>query len=143
MACEGRRVHSMHDVTEGGLANGLHEIAIAAKVEIVVDKAQIPLFEESRIICDAFGLDPLGVIASGALLITAPPLEAENILERATREGVTMTRIGHVNQGVPSVKLITSRGQEPGPYFSRDELVKILEVPSQRRVRGEITTKRH
>jgi hydrogenase maturation factor len=119
----------MHDVTDGGLANGLHEIAIAARVEIVVDRAQIPLFEESRIICEVFGLDPLGVIASGALLITAPPAEAEEILEMACREGLALARIGHVNEGTASVNLLTSEGKESVPYFSRDELVKIFEEP--------------
>ncbi len=130
MACQAGRVHSMHDVTEGGLANGLHEIAIAARVEIVVDEARIPLFEESRIICEAFGLDPFGVIASGALLITASPFEAEKILEKASHEGVALTRIGRVCEGKPSVNLITADGKETVPYFSRDELVKIFEQPS-------------
>ncbi|NIO04304.1 MAG: HAD-IA family hydrolase [Proteobacteria bacterium] len=131
MAWEAGRIHSMHDVTEGGLANGLHEIAIAAEVEIVIHKAQIPVFEESRVICEALGLDPLGVIASGALVITAPPMEAEKVLDRASREGLAIGSIGRVDKGKPSVSLITDGRKEPVPYFSRDELVKIFEEPSQ------------
>jgi len=130
MACEVGRIHSMHDVTEGGLANGLHEIAIAAQVQIVVEEAQIPVFEESRIICAAYGLDPLGVIASGALLITAPPVEAEKVLDRACREDIPIARIGRVDKGIPSVNLVSGGRKEPVPYFSRDELVKIFERPS-------------
>lgn len=130
MACVNGSVHCMHDVTEGGLANGLHEIAIAAQVEIVVEKAQIPLFEESRIVCEAFGLDPLGLIASGALLLTAPPLEAGKILDRASREGIAITRIGRVHKGRPSVNLITADGKESVQYFWRDELTKIFGEPS-------------
>ena len=132
MACKAGRVHSMHDVTEGGLANGLHEIAIAAQVEIVVEKEQIPVYEESRIVCEAFGIDPLGLIASGALLFTAPPVEAEKILDRAFREGVAITRIGCIHKGMPSVNLITADGKVPAPYFYRDELVKIFEEPPQK-----------
>jgi len=127
MAHETGRVHSMHDVTEGGLANGLHEIAITAGAEIVVEKGQIPIFEESRTICEALALDPLGVIASGALLVTAPPVEAEKILERTSRENVAFFRIGRVDKGMPSVNMLTSRGKEPVPYFRRDEIVKIFE----------------
>jgi hydrogenase expression/formation protein HypE len=127
MACETSRIHSMHDVTEGGLANGLHEIAVAAGVQIEVEQALIPVFEESRIICETFGLDPLGVIASGALLLTASSGEARKILQRASREGLALTRIGRVQRGRPSVNLITSRGKEPIRYFHRDEVVRILE----------------
>ncbi len=129
MAHETGRVHAMHDVTEGGLAVGLHELAIAAEVEIEVEEAEIPVFEESRIICEAFGLDPMGVIASGALLITAPPSEAEKILERASAQGVAITRIGRVNKGKPSVNLISNGRKRPIPYFPRDELVRIFEGP--------------
>jgi len=127
LACQAGRVHSMHDITEGGLADGLHELSMAAGVEIEVEKDLIPIYEESRVLCKAFGLNPLGVIASGALLITASPPETKKILERAHRHGVTMTRIGHVKAvGPPSVIMGTSKGYEPVPYFDRDEVVKIL-----------------
>jgi HAD superfamily hydrolase (TIGR01549 family) len=129
LAFETGCVHSMHDVTEGGLANGLHEIAIAAQVEILVEKAKIPLFEESRVICELFGLDPMGVIASGALLVTAPPAEAEKILAQTSRAGIAMTRIGRAEEGMASVNLIAPGVKEPVPYFHRDELVKAFKKP--------------
>ncbi|MBW2039243.1 MAG: AIR synthase family protein [Deltaproteobacteria bacterium] len=127
LACQTGRVHSMHDITEGGLVNGLHELSMAAGVQIVVEKDHIPIYEESRILCEAFGLNPFGVIASGALLITASLPEAEKILERAHRNGVTMTRIGHVEKvGSPSATMTGAKGGEPLPYFDRDEVVKIF-----------------
>ena len=127
LALQAGRVHSMHDVTEGGLADGLHELSMAAGVEIEVDKDRIPIYEESRILCEAFGLNPLGVIASGALLITASPPETEKILDHAHQHGVTMTMIGRVQAaGPPSVTMVTSKGYEPVPYFERDEVVKIF-----------------
>jgi hydrogenase maturation factor len=117
----------MHDVTEGGLANGLHELSMAAGVEIEVERDRIPIYEESRVLCEAFGLDPMGVIASGALLITASPPETEKILDYAHQHGVTMTMIGRVKTaGSPSVTMVTSKGYEPVPYFERDEVVKIF-----------------
>jgi hydrogenase maturation factor len=127
LACQAGRVHSMHDITEGGLANGLHELSMAAGVEIEVEIDCIPVYEESRILCEAFGLNPLGVIASGALLITASPSEAEKILGSAHRHGLAMTKIGRVKAvGSPSVIMLTSKGYEPLPYFDRDEVVKIF-----------------
>jgi hydrogenase expression/formation protein HypE len=127
LAVQAGRVNSMHDVTEGGLADGLHELSIAAGVKIEVEKDRIPVYEESRIICDAVGLDPLGVIGSGALLITAPPSEAEKVLQRAHRDGMAMTQVGRVQAvGAPSVIMVTSRGYEPVPYFDRDEVLKVF-----------------
>ncbi|MGD8982402.1 MAG: AIR synthase family protein [Desulfobacteraceae bacterium] len=127
LACQAGGVHAMHDPTEGGLANGLHELAMAAGVAVEVEIEQIPVYEESRVLCEAFELNPLGVIASGALLITASPLEAEKILDRAEGQGVAMSRIGRVmGRGMPAVTMITSEGDAPLPYFDRDEVVKIL-----------------
>ena len=87
---------------------------MAAGIEIEVEKDLIPIYEESRVLCKAFGLNPLGVIASGALLITASPPETKKILERAHQHGVTMARIGRVKAvGPPSVIMGTSKGYEP------------------------------
>ena len=127
LAFRAGRVTSMHDPTEGGLANGLHELSMAAGVEIQIEKDRIPIYEESQVLCEAFGLDPLGVIGSGALLITASPREAEKILKRAHRHGVPMTMIGRIHAlGSPSVTMVTSKGYEPLPYFERDEVLKVF-----------------
>lgn len=127
LAFQAGKIHSMHDPTEGGLANGLHELSIAARVEIEIEKDVIPIYEESQVLCETFHLDPLGVIASGALLITASPPEAEKILEKAHDDGITMTRIGRVKAfGSPCVTMVTHKGSEPIPYFERDEIVKIF-----------------
>jgi len=127
LAFKTAQVHSMHDITEGGLVNGLHEISMAAGVELEVETNRIPIYEESTIICEAFGLNPLGVIGSGSLLITASPPESEKILDRASRDGVAITRVGRVKAaGAPSVTIVTSKGYETAPYFDRDEVVKIF-----------------
>jgi hydrogenase expression/formation protein HypE len=127
LACQAGGVHAMHDPTEGGLANGLHELAMAAGVAVEVEIDRIPVYEESRVLCEVFDLNPLGVIASGALLISASPPDAEKILDRADGQGVTMSRIGRVTgRGKPSVTMITPEGNAPLPYFDRDETLRIL-----------------
>jgi len=127
LAFQAGHVHAMHDITEGGLADGLHELAMAAGVKIVVEKDRIPIYAESQILCEVFGLNPLGVIASGALLITASPPQAERMLETAQGQGMTMTKIGHIDAaGAPSVTMVTPDGYEPVPYFERDEVTKIF-----------------
>ena len=127
LAIKAAQVHSMHDITEGGLLNGLHEISMAAGVELEVETDLIPIYEESRVICEAFALNPLGVIGSGSLLITASPHESEKILDRASRDGLVITRVGRVKSvGAPSVTILTPEGSETAPYFDRDEVVKIF-----------------
>ncbi|MFH1480290.1 MAG: AIR synthase family protein [Pseudomonadota bacterium] len=127
LAAEAGLVHAMHDITEGGLANGLYEISMAAGVQIEVEMDKVPIYNESRILCEVFGLNPLGVIASGSLLISISETEAEKILDLFKQRGIPITRIGHVKAyGPPSVTLLTSRGDEPLPYFQRDELSKLF-----------------
>ncbi len=120
-------VHAMHDVTEGGLANGLHEMAIASGVSIKIDEKNIPVFKESRIFCELFGLDLMGIISSGALLIAASPIGTDTILREAHLRGLQIIRIGSVDtDDPPSVTKVTSRGLEPVPFFGRDEIAKIF-----------------
>jgi hydrogenase expression/formation protein HypE len=121
------QVNAMHDITEGGLADGLHELAVAAGVKIVVEESRIPVYAESKILCDMYGLNPLGVIGSGGLLVTAPYREADRILKAAQSQGVNMTDIGYVEAaGPPSVAMLTPDGTKPVPYFEADEVTKIL-----------------
>jgi hydrogenase maturation factor len=61
-------VHAMHDPTEGGVITGLVEIARGAGVGIEVSLDTIPVLPEGAVLCREFGLDPLGILASGAVL---------------------------------------------------------------------------
>src|SRR5437870_4480258 len=76
IACELAEVHAMHDPTEGGIATALVELADAAGVGLRIDRDRIMVLPEGRTLCEAFGLDPLGTIASGALLMTLAPADA-------------------------------------------------------------------
>ncbi len=75
-------IHGMHDPTEGGLVGGLYELAAAAGCGLRVDRAAIPVFAETRAICEALGLDPLRLIASGALLLAVAPQAAALVCDR-------------------------------------------------------------
>ena len=99
LACDSASVHSMHDPTEGGLINGIVEMALASDKEIVVDLEKVPIYEESRILCEHFGLDPFGVIASGALLLTIPPSDLPNLSKPFRRPSSLLQVIGEVRNG--------------------------------------------
>ena len=87
-------VHGMHDPTEGGLAAGLFELVTPAGLGLRVVREHIPVFPETAAICEALGLDPLKLIASGALLIAVAPAGADAVLAATQAAGVPVTPIG-------------------------------------------------
>ncbi|MDR1619602.1 MAG: AIR synthase family protein [Clostridiales bacterium] len=67
---------AMHDVTEGGVYGAAWEMAFAAGTGITLFKEQIPVLPETRLICDALGIDPMRLISSGCMLIACADGEA-------------------------------------------------------------------
>jgi len=120
-------VHAMHDPTEGGLATGLRELAEAAGVGLEVDEAAIPILPETQALCAPLGLDPLGLIASGALLLAAAPSEADAILEALEEAGVAAARIGRMVEPERGIVLRSAAGERPLPRFERDEIARLFE----------------
>ena len=118
IACELATVHSMHDPTEGGIATALVELADAGRVMVL---------PEGRAICDAFGLDPLGTIASGALLMTLAPADASIVIHALARESIDCHFIGQVVPREQGVTLMTGSRQEPMPVFAQDEISRLFQ----------------
>jgi hydrogenase maturation factor len=122
------RVHAMHDPTEGGLATGLWELAQAAGVGLCVDGDAIPVLAESRTLCDALSVDPLGLIASGALLLTCPVADAGEILRAWRAHGIDGRVIGEVRPADAGCRLRRKGGETALPQFARDEMARLFEV---------------
>jgi len=120
------RVHAMHDPTEGGLATGLWELAWAAGVGLEIDVDALPLLPETAQLCQAFDLDPLGVIASGALLVAVHPGDAPDIRRVMEQEGIPAFEIGQVVEKEAGVTLISQGGRRPLPRFARDEIARLF-----------------
>ncbi len=119
-------VHAMHDPTEGGLASGLLEMASAADVGLTVDLERVPVLPETTAVCGALGLDPLGLIASGALLAAVAPEEAPQLVNALESGGVSAWEIGKVTRPECGVNMRTPEGDRPLPTFSRDEMARYL-----------------
>jgi hydrogenase maturation factor len=126
IACRAGRVHAMHDPTEGGLAMAIHELATAAQVGAVIEQHQIPVREEAALLCRAYGLDPLGTIASGALLIAAAPEDSRMIQRALQEEGIPCAVIGHIVPPAEGVVMITAEGPQPLTPCVRDEITKVF-----------------
>lgn len=120
-------VSAMHDPTEGGLATGLRELAVASEVGLMIDAEKIPLLPLTREACSALGLDPLGIIASGSLLITVTREARDRLLSGLHGAGVEAAVIGRV---LPQAEGLWMRGEgerRPLPTFARDEIACFFE----------------
>ena len=124
VATASAQVHSLHDPTEGGLITGLREIAQASGLGLAIEADSVPVLPECQTICRALGLDPLGLLASGTLLITLPAGEVPALLSALEKEGILGWEIGQMIAPEEGLIMIGSEGEVPLPEFSRDELAR-------------------
>lgn len=73
----GIEIHCLRDLTRGGLASVLNELAVAAKVGMVVEESTIPIREPVRGACELLGLDPLYVANEGRFVAMVPAQQAK------------------------------------------------------------------
>jgi hydrogenase maturation factor len=116
---------AMHDPTEGGVRAGLHEIAFASRVRIDVDLDRIPVLPPTARICRHYAVDPLGLIGSGALLVTVPPARASGLLRAWARRGIAGRVIGSIAAG-RGVRAVRHGRRMPFPWRVRDEIITAL-----------------
>jgi hydrogenase expression/formation protein HypE len=76
----GIEIHCLRDLTRGGLASALNEIAKAAGVEIAIAETQIPVQAEVQGACEILGLDSLYVANEGRFVAFVPEKDAERAL---------------------------------------------------------------
>ncbi|PON18278.1 hydrogenase expression/formation protein [Candidatus Entotheonella serta] len=119
-------VHAMHDPTEGGVATGLHELAHASGVGIHIDADHLPLLDAGAQLCAQFGLDPLGTIASGALLAIVPAAQTERAIAACRAADIPCYAIGTVVEASSGRQLHRASGTQSLPTFASDEIVKIF-----------------
>jgi len=115
-------VHAMHDPTEGGLLNGLWEMSQASGLEMHLDLERVAVFPETAALCGHFGLDPLRLLASGALLIASPSRAAAGLLAALAAAGIGASVIASARKGPPGVHW--RGGSLTGPVI--DEMLKVL-----------------
>jgi hydrogenase expression/formation protein HypE len=116
---------AMHDPTEGGLATGLRELAGASGVGLRVWGEQIPILPEGAALCAAFGLDPLGAIASGSLLLAVSPERVPELLAAYRQAEISCVEIGEVTAAEHGLTLVSAAGERELPLFARDEIARL------------------
>jgi len=129
-------IHTMTDVTNGGLRGDAFEIAETAKCTVVVDDAPLRGLVAPKVLTllDKLGIDYLGV-SLDSLLVVAPPKYADEIIAVVAKADVRMEKIGFVREG-PGVSRLTRNGVEgelvpkfrEAPYTP---LKKVVDKPSR------------
>ncbi len=136
LATGAAHVHAMHDPTEGGIATALHEMADASDVglEIYAATLQEMTLRETSEICRAIGasaddVDPLGLIAAGALIIATARNDTQKVTAALEDGGIRAMVIGYATARPDGVRRIHDKDNgtsQPLPRFARDELARIL-----------------
>jgi len=121
-------VHAMHDPTEGGILQGLWELAVASKVGVRVNETSIPIKYETKRICSILQVNPLRLLSSGSLLIAADRRRSARILRALRQRRIEATVIGTLLPRSEGRKLIRQDGRKVqiGPS-ERDELYRVIE----------------
>ena len=125
-AADAGGVTAMHDVTEGGVATALWEMADASGVGLAVLESEIPRFWESSQLAERFRFDLLGAIGSGALVLTVSEPDTESVLESLEEQGVEAFVIGRVVERDQGVKLLRGQERLELPRFDTDEISRVL-----------------
>ncbi len=115
-----------HDPTEGGLATGLWELAQPSHIGLLIDAECIPFDPSGVELCTTYGLDPMGMIASGSLLIAMLFERAHELIESILGAGIACTAIGRVVPREDRVMLIRSGQSRPLARFETDEIMRLF-----------------
>ncbi len=126
IAAENPGTSAMHDVTEGGLSSALVELSIAGEHAIRVDMNQIPVYRETHTICDGLGINPLGLIGSGSLLICCRNNDSQALMQRIDAAGIEVTCIGEVMDRGQGIQAYKGKKNVPWPSFEVDEITKLF-----------------
>ena len=130
IACTTTQVHSMHDITEGGLITGLREVASASELGLAIEEGSVPVLPTTLEVCQALDLDPLGLLASGALIITLPSNDVPSLLNNLEKAGIDGWEIGMMMAPEEGLVYIGREGEVELPIFNRDELARYFSCSS-------------
>lgn len=121
------KVHAMHDLTEGGLSTGIVEIAGIVGLGATVNKSSVYCYAETEAVCSFYGLDPMGVISSGALLIAVAPDDTGCVLDALRQGGVRAEVIGSLTERGKGFKMVENGEVKKFPTFEVDEIARLFE----------------
>jgi len=125
----GIEIHCLRDLTRGGLATTLNEIAADRNVCIKLEEAAIPVNEVVQGACEILGLDPLYVANEGRFAAFVPEAQAAAALDVLKKVEVSqgVVRVGKVEESPGRTVVLQSRigGNRVVDMLSGEQLPRI------------------
>lgn len=111
MIKEGVEIHCLRDLTRGGLASALNEIADASGLGIAIEEALVPVREDVRSACELLGFDPLYVANEGRFVAFVPEKDVSKALKimQCNMLRSSACKIGNVLTPGPKGVILKSR----------------------------------
>ena len=105
------RVHAMKDMTRGGFASAINEIAIKSQVALIVEEELIPVKPAAQAIADILGLEIMEVSCEGRALIIAEKDAEEDLIKELRRHSITRDAevVGYVEKD-PKGRVLVKTG---------------------------------
>ena len=121
------KIKAMHDPTEGGLATGIAEMAIASNTGVLIEKEKINVLLEPLELSKFYNLNPMGTIASGSLLIAVENKLSHELINMLKENNIVAEKIGIFISKEKKLKIKEENGRiKPLIYSEIDEITKIL-----------------
>lgn len=118
-------VHALCAPAEGGVAHALHEVLAENNLGVEIDVEKLPLLPETKLLCEHFGLDPLGLAATGAMLLIGEAAACEHALREFETANIPAAVIGQILPEGEGRWVIEDRERKHLPAFSRDEVLRL------------------
>ena len=119
---------AMHDITEGGLAVALNEIADASNVGFQVEYERIPMTPEISQVLSTLSINPLHVSSTGSLLAAIPNDRAEQALKILHKNNVPATIIGEFTENTETRELVMNNKILPFPRGDKDAFAEYFRL---------------
>ncbi len=119
---------ALHDPTEGGLLGAVRELSVLSGKGARVYVDHVHIYPETDALCAEYGLDPLRLLASGALLAAVSPEDTDVVLDAVRDLGIEAFVVGRFTE--PGEGLVLEEGGEetPFPEAEADEITRLFEA---------------
>jgi hydrogenase expression/formation protein HypE len=91
-------VSSMHDVTEGGILGAVWELCDGSNKGAIIKFESIPIHPVTKKICEHYKINPLRLISSGTMLMTASRENSKLLLEAFDKANIQASIIGEITE---------------------------------------------
>lgn len=120
-------IKSMHDPTEGGLAAGIAEIAMASNTGALIERNKINILPEPLELSKIFNLNPLNTISSGSLLIAIEDEYSPELIQLLKKNNISAEKIGEITTKEKGLMMRERDGKvSPLNYSETDDITKIF-----------------